>query len=59
MTNPAVKPAVPTRLVLVSSKGVAVYEGRRMLACLTTDYEFDAQEIEDMRVDRYTLEPVG
>ena len=58
MTNPAIKPAIPTRLVLITSDGVAAYEGREMLAYLKTDYEFDAQDIEDIRTKRYQLEPV-
>lgn len=54
MTSPALKPTHPApRLVVVSPEGIAVYEGRKMLAFSRDDYQRDAAEVEADRTAAY------
>lgn len=39
------------RLVLITKTGIAVYQGREMLAYSDSDYQYDAAEIEAVRTD--------
>lgn len=56
MTTTPITPIrnVPLRLVLVTHEGVAVYEGRRVIAAVRSDYAWQASEIEDIRTEAHT-----
>ena len=49
----ATKPRTPVRLVVIEPKGVSVYEDRKMLAFSLSEFAYDAEEIEEMRLDNY------
>lgn len=52
MTSPLAKrPLPPPRLMVISPEGVALYEGRKRIAHLRSDYPFSADEIEEMRME--------
>ena len=55
MTTTPITPTrnVPLRLVLITHEGVAVYEGRKPVAVDRSSYPWPAEEIEEIRVQRY------
>ena len=53
MTQPALKPNPPRRLVLIVPEGVAVYEERQVVAFTRSEYKWSADEIEEIRIEDY------
>lgn len=42
------------RLVVIHPKGIAVYQGRKMLAFSREEYQYSAKEIEEHRTADYS-----
>ena len=49
-------PVIKPRLVVIQPEGIAVYEGRKMLAFSREPFNYSAKEIEETRTADYNKE---